>query len=106
LGLVGASGPRYGVRRLDAAFAARRPAPRHRPGARLPKGKAEAELPHSKGRAKTTRGVEMPPRFIGALPSLRRMVRGMPPGLAERPRRYPGQKPTAENRCCRYPLLI
>jgi len=68
LGLVGASGPRYGVRRLDAAFAARRAAPRHRPGARLPKCKAEAELPHSKGRAKTTRGLEMPPRFIGALP--------------------------------------
>jgi hypothetical protein len=60
LGVVGASGPHYGVRRLDAAFAARRSAPRHRPGARLPKCKAEAELPHSKGRAKTTRGVEMP----------------------------------------------
>jgi hypothetical protein len=37
------------------------------------------------GRAKTTRGVEMPPRFIGALPSLRRMVRGMPPASPNGP---------------------
>ena len=87
LGVVGASGPRYGVRRLDAAFL---PASLCSPGTR----EQSSRSARRKQSFRTPRAV----RKRRAVSKCRR--------VRKRTLRSPSQKPTAENRCRRYPLLI